>query len=61
MSETIERWPVQKVAEFLGVSPKHTREAITTKPDFPAPVINVSRRMRFWNAEDVKRWAAAKH
>ncbi len=61
MSEETERWSVQKVAEFLGISPKHTREAITKKPDFPAPVINISRRTRFWNSEDVKRWAAQKH
>lgn len=59
--EHTERWPVQKVAEFLGISPKHTREAITKKPDFPAPVINASQRMRFWSAEDVKRWAAQQH
>lgn len=61
MGEHIERWPVQKVAEFLGVSPKHARDAITKKPDFPAPVVNVSRRTRFWDADDVKRWAAKAH
>lgn len=61
MQEHSERWPVQKVAEFLGISRKHAREAVTTKPDFPAPVINASQRMRFWSAEDVKRWAAQQH
>lgn len=61
MNEHAERWPVQKVAEFLGVTPKHTREAITKKPDFPAPIINTSRRIRFWSADEVKRWAAEKH
>lgn len=61
MSEAIERWPVQKVAEFLGISPRHTRETVTKKPDFPRPVVNASQRIRFWNAEDVKRWAAKSH
>lgn len=61
MPEYTERWPVWKVAEFLGITPKHTREAITKKPDFPAPIINTSRRIRFWNADEVKRWAAEKH
>ena len=60
MNEHVERWPVQKVAEFLGVSAKHTREAIMKKHGFPAPIINISRRMRFWSAEDVKRWATKK-
>jgi hypothetical protein len=50
----------ETAAEYLGVKPKHTREAIVTKPDFPRPVINASRRTRFWSATDVRQWAAGR-
>lgn len=53
-----ERWGVAKIAEYLGVQPKHTREAIVTRPGFPKPIIDISRRTRFWSAEAVKAWAS---
>lgn len=52
-----DRWDIKSIAEFLGVQPKHARDKITKKADFPKPVVDASRRIRFWAAEDVKRWA----
>lgn len=52
-----ERWDIKSIAEYLGVRPKHTRDKVTKRPDFPKPVVNASRRTRFWLAEEVKRWA----
>ena len=51
-----DRWDIKSIAEFL-IQPKHARDKVTKKPDFPKPVVNASRRIRFWAAEDVKRWA----
>lgn len=56
-----DRWNVELVATYLGLTPKHTRDAVIKKPDFPKPVVNASRRTRLWNAEDVKQWAAKPH
>lgn len=61
MSEQIERWNVERIATYLGLTPKHTREAVTTKPSFPKPVVNMSRRTRFWSADDVRQWASRPH
>lgn len=53
-----EHWRIDHIAAFLGVKRKTARDAITKKPDFPRPVVNVSRRTRAWDAEQVRRWAA---
>lgn len=61
MSNNNERWNVERIAAYLELSPKHTREAITKKPTFPKPVVNMSRRTRFWLADDVRQWASEAH
>jgi hypothetical protein len=57
-TETAERWSVAKIAEYLGVKPKHASSNVVTQPGFPAPVVKVSRRIRQWDADAVRRWAA---
>jgi len=60
MSEHVERWPVQKVAEFLGVTVKSCYEIIKSD-SFPKPFISVSRRIKYWRADDIRLWASLPH
>lgn len=60
MNRLPDRWAVADIARYLQLTPKHTRESIITRPGFPAPCINVSRRTRFWSAEAVRKWAAGR-
>lgn len=48
------------ISQLLGVSIAHTRDRLTKRPDFPAPVVNVSRRIRSWRKSDVEKWAMVK-
>ena len=41
-----ERWGVAKIAEYLGVQPKHARDKVTKQPDFPKPILDLSRLER---------------
>lgn len=50
----------KQIAQFLGVCQAHCTQRIIKRPDFPAPVINVSQRLRKWKRADVLRWASAK-
>lgn len=52
-----DRWDIKSIAEFLGIQPKHARDKVTKQPDFPKPILDLSRRIRFWSAEEVKVWA----
>lgn len=47
-----------QVAELLGVSRKHFIDTISKRYDFPAPKIIVSRVTRFWDRDEVLKWAA---
>lgn len=47
-----------QVAELLGVSRKHFVDTISKRHDFPPPKIVVSRLTRFWDKDDVLKWAA---
>ena len=57
-AEIAERWSVAKIAEYLGVKPKHASSHVVTRPGFPEPAVNVSRRIRLWDAAAVRAWAA---
>lgn len=48
------------IAAMLGVTRAHAVARITKRPDFPAPAVNVSQKMRRWNLEDVQRWMLGK-
>jgi predicted DNA-binding transcriptional regulator AlpA len=43
----------EEIAHLLGVSRKHVTDRIVTRPDFPAPVINLSQRTRRWAQAEV--------
>ena len=48
------------IAALLGVCRRHVTERVTKRPDFPAPIIDVSRKMRRWSESEVLKWAAGK-
>jgi predicted DNA-binding transcriptional regulator AlpA len=50
----------KQIAQLLGVTRAHCVGRIIKRPDFPAPTINVSQRLRKWKRADVLRWAGAK-
>lgn len=55
MNETID---TEGIAKILGCSREYATDRLVKKPDFPAPVVNRSRRMRRWAKDAVERWAA---
>lgn len=44
------------IAEMLGVCRAHVTNRIVKRPDFPAPVINLSQKLKKWSAEEVARY-----
>ena len=46
-----------EIARMLGLSRKHVTGYVTKLPDFPEPIVNVSRRTRYWDRGAVLRWA----
>lgn len=53
-----ETWDTFDIAEYLGVTRAHVTDKLTKQDDFPAPVINRSRRNRRWSRVSVECWAA---
>lgn len=45
----------REVADMLGLSRRYTVNQIIKRPDFPAPFINVSQRVRYWDRGQVLR------
>lgn len=56
MSELSQRWRIVDIAAYFGVKPKTVRENYVKLPGFPKPVINISRKTRWWLSDDVVRW-----
>lgn len=48
------------IAKLLGLSREHVTDRLTKRHDFPAPVMDVSQRLRRWAAADVRAWAGLK-
>ncbi len=46
------------IAELLGVTRAHVTDVLTKRPDFPAPRINRSQKMRRWDRWAVEAWAS---
>jgi predicted DNA-binding transcriptional regulator AlpA len=55
---SVPRWGTEEIAHFLTMSREHVTNRIIKRADFPKPIINVSRRTRYWSAADVRSWAA---
>lgn len=45
------------IAEMLQCSRKHVTDRVIKRPDFPAPTVAVSRKMRLWDRARVLEWA----
>lgn len=43
----------KQVAEIIGVSHNHVRYTIMKSPDFPEPIIALSRKTKRWVKSDV--------
>ena len=46
------------IAQMLGVQPATFRKCIESRPDFPKPVLKLSRETVRWDAKDVHRWVS---
>ena len=46
-----------QIAALLGVSRAHVTDKLTKRAGFPAPVVNLSRKMRRWRECDVMAYA----
>ena len=44
------------IARLLGVTREHVADRLTKRPDFPAPAVVLSRKLRRWDAEEVRAW-----
>lgn len=54
MTETID---TAQIAALLGCSRKNVTQRVVKAPDFPAPKVNRSQKMRRWDAAEVMAWA----
>ena len=48
------------IAAVLGVTRSHAVDRIIKRPDFPAPVINLSQRLKRWDRQTVLKWIGLK-
>ncbi|EJE49604.1 hypothetical protein PMI14_05847 [Acidovorax sp. CF316] len=46
------------IAQLLGCTRAHATNRVTKLPDFPAPVIDLSERMRWWSLAAIQSWLA---
>jgi predicted DNA-binding transcriptional regulator AlpA len=46
----------KQIAERLGVKPETFRKCIECRPDFPKPVLRLSRETVRWDEADISRW-----
>ena len=54
---TDDKIDTKAIADILHVSRPHVTDKLTKKPDFPAPVVNRSRKMRLWLRSEIEAWA----
>ena len=45
------------IAQLLGVSRRHVTERMSHQPDFPAPLVNRSQKLRRWSLAQVLAWS----
>lgn len=47
-----------QIAATYGLSRAYVTDRLTKRPDFPAPKMNLSRKLRRWCAREVARYMA---
>jgi hypothetical protein len=45
---------VSEIAAMAHVTEKYARDRLVTRPDFPAPAFQFSRRLRAWRRDQVR-------
>ena len=50
----------EQIAQRFGVKLRTVTDKWTKRPDFPTPARRINRRLVWWRAEDVERWATPK-
>jgi predicted DNA-binding transcriptional regulator AlpA len=53
--DTPELWDAERIAEWLGFSVSHIRQAVINQPDFPRSVTSSAQKR--WFSADVIEWA----
>ena len=48
------------IAKMLGLARTYVTDNIVKRPDFPAPVLELSQKTRRWRVRDVERYAKPK-
>lgn len=48
------------IADLLGLARTYVTDNIVKRPDFPAPVLEISQKTRRWRKADVERYARPK-
>lgn len=46
----------KQIAEKLGVKPETFRKRVEVRPDFPKPVLRLSRETVRWDETDIEQW-----
>ncbi len=46
----------KQIAEKLGVKPETFRKRVEIRPDFPKPVLRLSRETVRWDEADIEQW-----
>ncbi len=46
----------KQIAERLGIKPESFRKRVEVRPDFPKPVLRLSRETVRWDEADIERW-----
>ena len=54
--QRVELLNTEGIAMMLSLSRTHVVGRLTKRPDFPAPIINLSQRVRRWLRSDVESW-----
>lgn len=45
-----------QIAALLNVTREHVTDKLTKAPGFPAPAVDLSRKMRRWDESEVLEW-----
>ena len=48
------------IARLLEITREHCTDRVTKRPDFPAPAVNLSRRLRRWRMRSGPDWPASR-
>lgn len=46
------------IASLLGLTRAHVTDRLSKRPDFPAPVLRLSRKTVRWSRRAIERWIA---